>query len=398
MKELRMKRAMTVMVLLGAMAFLLSACELSNFLTGRRPAATVTPAEAIEEMGQILTELTATAQVSSPTTISTLALVNTLTISPINTPVVSPTVAPLLVISEAPTGDAPVVTETTASAEVAAVFPTATLMAGETAVSIQAFTLTPSSAAPTLTQAQAGSAAATNTPTAAGTATPTTNSPTAAGAITQTPTSTPGASRTPIPVNVYDPSASLGEPDWSDPMDDGNNWAGGADSYTDIYFENSMMALIGVSEAVGWRVAKTEKFNNIYADLVVSSGNCAGGDAYGLIFRVPDLEVPNQGYLFTVNCEGAYALKRWNGNAGRGFWSTIINWKYTDALYDGPNQTNRLGVRAVGRSLSLYINGKWVDNIYDATYGDGYVGVFVNRYKTEKYTIYVDELSVWRKP
>jgi hypothetical protein len=219
---------------------------------------------------------------------------------------------------------------------------------------------------------------------------------------TSTRTLTPTMQTTPtkIPTSFYqtDPRAELGEPDWSDPMDDGNNWPGSADKYTDIYFGDSTMALVGVSEAVGWRMPKTEIYKDFYAEMVVSSGDCKAGDAYGMIFRVPELETPDAGYLFEVNCEGAYTLKRWNGAIGSGLQLPMIHWKYTDALYTGPNQVNRLGVKAEGRRISLYINGARVNIIHDANYPQGYIGVFVNRYKTERYTIFVDELSVWRNP
>jgi hypothetical protein len=328
-----MKRAINLIVILGVMALLLSACSLSDVVIGLSAIPTEESPEAvddemIEEIGQILTEMQVTEMVNSSTTV--------------------PTAAPSLAMSE--TSDSSVV----ATQE------------------------------PALTNTVAPK---TYTPTANGTAT-----------LTLTHTITPTASKTPTSIYIDDPTTSLGEPDWRDPMDDGNNWPGGADRYTDIYFEDSSMMLVGIDEAIGWRVAKTEIYNNFYAELVVSSGECAAGDAYGMIFRVPDLETPNQGYLFAVNCDGAYSLRRWNGKADPGFWATLINWKYTDALHDGPNQTNRIGVKAIGRSLSVYINGKWVNNIYDATYGDGYIGVFVNRYKTERFTIIVDELSIWRDP
>lgn len=386
-----MKRAIQLIMMMGVMVLLLTACSLTDFLF--EPVAATPETGGDEAMPEIGLMLSVTVPAASPTTMPTMLVVNTLAVDSTSTPVMSPTVAPLLVVSEAPAGSA----EPNGPA---AVNITATT-AAPTRTALIALTVTPNqSGSAATTEATSTGILISSTPeaTKSGTLASPTPKATTNGATVATRTSTPSASKTPIPVNVYDPRVSRGEPDWSDPMDDGNNWPGGADSYTDIYFENSKMALVGVSEAVGWRVAKTEVFRDFYADLLVSSGECAAGDAYGLIFRVPDLETPNQGYLFVVNCEGAYTLKRWNGNVGRGLWATLINWKYTDALYNGPNQTNRLGVRADGRSLSLYINGKWINNIYDATYDDGYIGVFVNRYKTERYTIQVDELNVWRNP
>ena len=404
---------------------MLTACSLPDLLSGLPFLPTELPpdaaaAEAISVVDQILTGLPATAQVSSPTTTPGIAQVSPVTQPTPGGRVISPTIAPPLATSEDLAGfsgpDAASVTATSANAELPAVLPSITLMDENTPLVLTQTT----SAVPVLITDQAGSATATPEPILTNTLVPTADTPTSSGTpmltrtntpiltntLTLSPTNlttatltlTPTSPITQTAVVAIDPAASLGEPDWSDPMDDGNNWPGGADRYTDIYFTDSTMALVGISEAVGWRVAKTEIYNNFYAKLVVSSGECAAGDAYGIIFRVPDLETPNQGYLFAVNCEGAYSLRRWNGRVGKGFWATLINWKYTDALFDGPNQSNIIGVKVVGRSLTLYINGKYINNIYDATYGDGYIGVFVNRNKTERFTIKVDELSVWRDP
>jgi hypothetical protein len=406
------------------MGLMMTACSLPDLLTGLPFIPTEKPPdadidEAITVVDQILTGLPATPQVSSPATTPGIAQVSPVTQPPPGGRVISPTVAPPLATSEDLVGssgsDAASVTVTSANGELPAALPSTTLMVENT----PAPTLVPTqtvSAVPTLITDtdQADSATATPEPILTNTFVPTADTSilssipmrteTKAPILTFKPTKTPTLALTPTAsilqrtVYAINPTASRGEPDWSDPMDDGNNWPGGADRYTDIYFEDSSMMLVGIDEAIGWRVAKTEIYNNFYVELVVSSGECAAGDAYGMIFRIPDLETPNQGYLFAVNCDGAYSLRRWNGKTDPGFWATLINWKYTDALHDGVNQTNRIGVKAIGRSLSLYINDKWVNNIYDATYGEGYIGVFVNRNKTERFTIIVDELSVWRDP
>jgi len=212
---------------------------------------------------------------------------------------------------------------------------------------------------------------------------------------TSTPTLQPTVAYTPP---TSDPTTKLGGADWSDSMDNGNYWPTGADQYTDISFSNGFMLLTGLSTTDGWRMSYPE-LGNFYIETVFQVNDCSGADRYGIFARVPVLNSPDRGYLFGFTCDGKYSLRRWNASVGtKGEMVHLIDWKSSSAINTGPDQTNRMGVMAVGDRLILYANGQNLGEVKDSAFDNGYFGVFVGARETEDLTIRVDQIRVWENP
>ncbi len=64
----------------------------------------------------------------------------------------------------------------------------------------------------------------------------------------------------------------------------------------------------------------------------------------------------------------------------------------------GSNQTNRLGIMAVGNRLVMYINGDKLGEVSDNMYSSGFFGIFIKRDKTADLTIAVDDVGYWLDP
>jgi hypothetical protein len=215
-------------------------------------------------------------------------------------------------------------------------------------------------------------------------------------------TSTPTPSMTPtttITSPASDPRASLGEPEWNDPLDDGQNWPIGEGTYSSASVENGHLVLTSLTSTGGWRMATTPRLTDFYAEMTVSPVACSGGDYYGFYFRVPEIHSPDQGYLFGVSCSGQYSLRKWDGRVEPNGQSTLlVNWTDSDSIQAGSGQTNRLGVMVVGSRITLYANGALLKELQDESFPEGYLGVFVNSEVTDRFTIHVDEMSYWRNP
>jgi len=209
-----------------------------------------------------------------------------------------------------------------------------------------------------------------------------------------------GPTVTPAP---GDPRSRLGAPTSTDAMDNANTWIWptGSDKYTIGSFSGGRQSVTALTGTDGWRMANPagREFSSLYLEATIRTGACSGSDHYGLIFRVPVLTEPDQGYLFGVTCDGRYSLRRWNGEVGlKGEMKWLANWTASSAIVTGANQTNRLGVMMVGSRLLLYANGKLITEIKDTTYASGYFGLFVGSDNTENLTIQVDEMSYWENP
>ncbi len=215
--------------------------------------------------------------------------------------------------------------------------------------------------------------------------------------------STPEPTAAPtLNVPASDPINTLGSASSADPMDTNAKWAWptGADDFLGVEFKDGFMLMTNLSkEAAGWRLPLVSQQIDTYIELTVNSGTCNGKDSYGIIFRVPVFKEPDQGYLYQVTCDGYFRLWKWDGKAGtKGVAYSLINWKQSDTINVGPNQTNRLGVMAVDDTFTLYLNGVKVGSVVDTSYAAGFFGAFVRSGSDSPYTAKFDAMKFWENP
>jgi len=200
-------------------------------------------------------------------------------------------------------------------------------------------------------------------------------------------------------VESLDPAVYLGTPNWVDEMEKPEFWVAGSDEFTTAVFENGAMTFKALSETPGWRIATTEELSKAYMEATVKMGACSGTDSYGLVVRIPKNVNYNQGYFFTITCDGRYSVRLWDGLSGENGKSLMLKNLTASALINkGKDQTNRLGVAAVGDSLTLFINGEKVEVIKDEVYASGFFGMFINRDNTKDLTVKVEQVRYWVNP
>jgi hypothetical protein len=222
-----------------------------------------------------------------------------------------------------------------------------------------------------------------------------TETPVSSATATSTPPPTSTIAFTPVP---GDPANSLGTPTWVDDMNNGDNWPVGTDKYTSIDFSGGTMKLEGLTTTDGWRLT-TPLMTNFYLEVTFKTSTCTGDDRYGVIVRVPDSLNPDRGYLLGFTCDGQYSLRRWNAEVGaKGEMVNLIGWTASDAIKSGQNQTNRMGLMAVGNRLIVYANGQMLKEADDNTFQQGYFGVFVGARETTDFTVQVDQARYWDNP
>jgi len=168
----------------------------------------------------------------------------------------------------------------------------------------------------------------------------------------------------------------------------------GEDSFTDAEVEDGKFILTGLTTIDGWRLTWPE-VKDAYLETTIKTGECTGNDHYGLIFRVPDLHNPNEGYLLGFTCDGRYWLRSWDGEK----METLAPLAASSAIHAGSNATNRVGVKTDGDKLSLYANGTLLQEVVDDRWGDkGGFGLFIGARKTDKFTVEADEIAYWDLP
>ncbi|WP_298008059.1 MULTISPECIES: hypothetical protein [Anaerolinea] len=235
--------------------------------------------------------------------------------------------------------------------------------------------------------------------------TPTPLPPTPTELPTQTAPTLTATPAGPTPtISPDDPRNRLGSPTDTDSMDDSTrwNWPTGSSEFTSIEFRNGQMILTGLQTKLGWRIAnpRGEAFSNLYLEMVVKADSCTGNNQFGMIVRVPVLKDANQGYLFSIRCDGKYSLRKWDGTVGeKGTLTRLKDWTTSTAINTGANATNRLGLMMIGNRLIMYINGTLLGEVSDDSFLSGYFGVYAaSGSSAESFSIAVDEMSYWLNP
>jgi hypothetical protein len=228
-------------------------------------------------------------------------------------------------------------------------------------------------------------------------ATPTLSTPAATSTIaptsTQSATSTAAASITPLP---GDPKNSLGEPSYKNTFDTGKGFGLEApfeDENIRFAVENGKLVMTGL-KANGWHSWRltSPKVQDFYLEGTTHTTNCSGTDIYGLVVRAPDFD-SGRGYYFGVTCDGRFNFGKWQEQG----INDIVSLTQNSAILAGPDQTNRLGIMARGDHISLYANGKLIQELDDTAFETaGYFGVWLAANKTAGFNVEVDELDFWK--
>jgi hypothetical protein len=222
------------------------------------------------------------------------------------------------------------------------------------------------------------------------------NTPTATFTIEIQPTytMTPSATSSPTPANV-----PTGSPSWKDPFESGTSFgvsgSGYDDGNTKIYVESGSLVLISVN-GVGWRGWRltNQKPENYYIRAVFETGNCSGGDQYGLIIQSPDYD-SGYGLYFGLTCDGRFSIQKWDDSG----LSNLDGWNESSSLTPGSNQKNVIAILKSGINYKYYVNDVVQSEVTSEAFSSpGYFGPFIAGLETTNFEVRIDEISYWKMP
>ncbi len=214
------------------------------------------------------------------------------------------------------------------------------------------------------------------------------------------------ASATPTATTVtatkLDPVATWGKATYSDPMNGSNksDWVTSDGTWPDTQFirlaiDSGKMYVTGKQFGFSTWWFTWRSLKDSYLEMSFASGACSGKDAYGFILRGPAHGASDShGYLVALSCDGSYQVTRLDSI--KPYTATVlVDWTKSDYIASGANQTNLLGVRTMGKNITIYANGYQIGQIADATYLEGRYGLFVSSMETPNYTYRPFNLSYW---
>lgn len=194
-------------------------------------------------------------------------------------------------------------------------------------------------------------------------------------------------------LSADDPRSSLGSPTWSDRFDGNPHFGVFTDENVRVEQKDHSLVMTAL-QPNGWHswTMSSPTLDNFYLEATTTTSTCSGKDRYGLFFRAPD---PNQGYFLSFTCEGNFAIRKWDGSA---FTDLLISSSPSAAINPGGNQTNRIGIKAVNHSLTIFANGVNIGETQDTSISQGTFGLLIAAYATQNFTVKVTEVDYWDLP
>jgi hypothetical protein len=242
--------------------------------------------------------------------------------------------------------------------------------------------------------------------------------------VVHTPTNTPTPTQTESPWiegsvdrAPYDPAAGWGPPNVHDDFSGTNpefeldNALGAAHGW----YQNGRYNITFPTRGWWTWYSGATSVTNFYVDVVVYNGDqCVGRDAAGLLYR--HFQPTDFGFLFGVTCGGGYFVGITGGPGPAGVVCKILDpaltdlstidcgglWDHPTSVYidTGPGAANRIGVRALGQEITLYINGHQVDSmILPAVFTiSGNFALYLGAGQADHASVSFDDLSIWFNP
>jgi len=215
------------------------------------------------------------------------------------------------------------------------------------------------------------------------------------------PTVTDQPDAQPTDGSSFDPAQDLGNPTYTDNSSSWSTWSKEPgdqvlESITTISIADGKLSM--QSSQVGkfhWWL-NYRLIDNAYLEAKYETGNCSGNDEYGLVFRAPDY-FNGVGYYFTLTCDGKFDLReKTDPNSLIQDNQLRFGMQTSSLINSGPNQKNTLGVWMNGKTIRLYVNDQFLDEITDAELtASGHFGPFIYARKTPGFKISLDEISYW---
>jgi len=130
---------------------------------------------------------------------------------------------------------------------------------------------------------------------------------------------------------------------------------------------------------------------DFYAEVTAVIQACRGKDAAGFAVRIGGVNL-NSGYALEVSCDGHYRVRKFH----EGAVAVLRDWMAAEAIVQGPQATNRLGLLANGDRITVFANGMALGPpLQDADLFYGTFGLYAFARETPGVVVTFDDFSVW---
>jgi len=167
-------------------------------------------------------------------------------------------------------------------------------------------------------------------------------------------------------------NASLLKDDFSD---SNSGWGTGTDSNSSVEYVNGGLHMEGFRDNFfTWSNPDTETYKDVHMEVTVR--NDGGDTKAGFGVMCDQQTVDSNYYYFSVSADGEYVIGKAAAGTEDVFLTNQNDWGTSDLIPKNADSYH-IGADCSHSTLTLYVNGKRVDSVSDATYQDGGVGLFL---------------------
>ncbi len=158
------------------------------------------------------------------------------------------------------------------------------------------------------------------------------------------------------------------------------------EGYTD-YEDGKYRILVKLDDQSVWANPGLH-FTDVIIQVEATKAGGPDDNDFGVICRYVDVE---NFYYFIITSDGYYGIIK----VQDGYWEYLVNDSliYSEAINQG-GASNTLRADCVGDTLTLYVNGIFMDEAYDSDYTSGDVGLIAGTYDEPGTDILFDNFSV----
>jgi hypothetical protein len=200
-----------------------------------------------------------------------------------------------------------------------------------------------------------------------------------------------------VPSNTVSPPTTdiqkpVGQAVWTDSFENGKNWTMYQDEHTTFTIKDGHLTMTAlIADSWDGALLSWQKMSDFYLEAAFHADECSGLNNYGLQVRAGEANDSNNGYWFSVSCNGYFNLRRMSN--GKSY--SLIPWTFISVFQPALVQEHRLGFLAQGEQLVLFIDDQFLAEFEDETYPSGVFGPFISAVETPGFQIDVEQIASW---
>lgn len=151
-------------------------------------------------------------------------------------------------------------------------------------------------------------------------------------------------------------------------------WGIGTDADSSVeYADGGLQFKVFTTEYFVWSSASDTTYSNIHVEVTAKNNSTDGNAVFGIICNQGVID--DNLYYFAVTPNGEYAIAKGALAQDDLFLTNDDLWAASDLIT--PNAASyRIGADCGNGTLTLYVDGKQIASVQDATYPDGKVALF----------------------